>query len=129
LIVIDTSCLMAILLKEEEADVFVQRLVASKPVIAAPILFELLMVSHGKLGNDGAPQARALLKDLSVDVVEWTSALSDAAFEAFTRFGKGQHPAKLNFGDCISYALAKSLDVPLLFKGDDFSKTDIRAAV
>ena len=128
MIVIDTSALMAVLLDEDEAALFAEKLAASAPVIAAPTKLELLIVAHGRLGPNGVSHARALLHTQLIDVVEWTPALSDAAFQAFLLFGKGQHPAKLNFGDCMSYALAKSLNAPLLYKGEDFAKTGIKSA-
>lgn len=70
----------------------------------------------------------AWLAGLSIDVRD-DVALGGAAFAAFLKFGKGRHPARLNLGDCFAYALAKSLDAPLLYKGDDFAKTDIRSAL
>lgn len=71
-----------------------------------------------------------LIDTLRIEISAWTRQHADIAAEAFLRFGRGRgHAAKLNFGDCMAYALAKSLDAPLLFKGDDFALTDIRSAL
>ncbi len=64
-----------------------------------------------------------------IEVVAFDQRIFENAREAFDRFGRGRHPAKLNFGDCMAYAVAKAHDVPLLYKGDDFARTDIRAAL
>jgi ribonuclease VapC len=121
---------MAILLGEPEAARFLQRLKAGERVVmAAPTKLELGMVATGKLGDACLEQLRAMLLALRIEVLDWTDALANAATDVFLRYGKRRHPAKLNFGDCMSYALAKSLDVPLLYKGDDFAKTDIRSAL
>lgn len=87
------------------------------------------MVMGGRYGRDGIDELNLLIEANGIEVISWTGELADAAAEAFLRFGKGLHPAKLNFGDCMAYALAKSLDAPLLYKGDDFAKTDIRSAL
>lgn len=119
---------MAIYLGEPDAKVMFHAIVSDeRPVIAAPSKFEFLMVANGrKPGDAGAAQ---LLTSLVIATEDWTNAHAELAFEAFRRYGKGRHKAALNFGDCMAYALARSLDVPLLYKGDDFSKTDIRSAV
>jgi len=70
-----------------------------------------------------------MIRDLELEIVSHDAALARIASDAFLRFGKGRHPARLNCGDCASYALAKSRDIPLLFKGDDFAKTDIIPAL
>jgi ribonuclease VapC len=129
LIVVDASALIAILKHEPEQAQFRQILLDAPEVqMAAPTKFELMMVAHGLKLGDTQPLALSLLVQANIRVVAWSDALADAAFDAFLHYGKGQHPAKLNFGDCMSYALAKSLDAPLLYKGDDFAKTDIKSA-
>ena len=70
-----------------------------------------------------------LLRDLGIAIVSHDHALALLARDAFLRFGKGRHPARLNFGDCAAYALAKSRALPLLFKGEDFARTDIASAL
>lgn len=87
------------------------------------------MVAGGQFGAEGLLKAQRLLTELGVTIVPWTEDLSDVSVATFMQFGKGRHPAKLNFGDCMAYALAKSLDAPLLYKGSDFAKTDIRSAL
>ena len=85
--------------------------------------------SGGRFGRPGLLVAQDLLDENGIETVDWTNSLADIATEAFMRFGKGRHKASLNFGDCMAYALAKSLDAPLLYKGDDFAKTDIESAL
>lgn len=88
------------------------------------------MVVAGRAGGAASLEPlNDLLARLDIEIVAHDASLARVAGEAFLRFGKGRHPAGLNFGDCAAYALAKSNDLPLLFKGDDFSKTDIVAAV
>lgn len=128
MIVIDTSAVIAILQDEAEAEAFQDRIAGSSArLIAAPTKLEMLLVSSRR--PNGPEIVRALIDELDCEVVEWTDSLSDIAFDCFLRYGKARHPAALNFGDCMAHALAKSLDVPLLFKGDDFSQTDIKSAL
>ncbi len=128
MIVVDTSALIAILQDEAEAGDFFTLLSEETDCrIGAPTKFELLMVAVRK--PTGQEDVRQLLSVLNVATIDWTDKLADIAATAFLSYGKGRHPAALNFGDCMSYALAKSLGAPLLFKGDDFSKTDIRSAL
>jgi ribonuclease VapC len=77
----------------------------------------------------GQERAREFLERQAILTVGWDQELADAAALAFQRFGKGRHPSGLNFGDCFSYALAQQLRVPLLFVGNDFSQTDLEAAL
>ena len=88
------------------------------------------MVIAGRTGNDAAWQKLDdLIRDAALEVVAHDRRLAQIARQAFLRFGKGRHPARLNCGDCAAYALAKSLTIPLLFKGSDFAQTDIVAAL
>ncbi len=88
------------------------------------------MVAVGKAGALGRQRAEIVISSAEVEVTALQSRDWQCAVDAFMRFGRGRgHPAKLNFGDCMAYALAKSLDAPLLYKGDDFAKTDIRSAL
>jgi ribonuclease VapC len=129
LIVVDTSALMAILNREPEAEAVIAILSANSVKIAAPTRFEFEMVAIGRKHEAGRAQAAQLLIDFRISVHEWTDEHAQLATEAFARFGKGRHPAGLNFGDCMTYALARSLDAPLLFKGNDFAQTDMRSAL
>lgn len=86
------------------------------------------MVLEGKAGPSVSPALDALLARFGIELVPVTLDQAEAARVAWRRFGKGNHPARLNFGDCFSYALAKTTGEPLLFKGNDFAQTDIQAA-
>jgi ribonuclease VapC len=131
LIVLDTSALMAILLSEDDQDRLHHAVAeADRIVIGAPTKLEFYMVANGRLRENGIPKAKAILEAYGVECLDWTEEMAEIARDAFLRFGKGQgHPAQLNFGDCMAYAVAKSLNAPLLFKGDDFSQTDIAPAL
>ena len=98
-------------------------------MIGAPTKFELLMVMARWRQKPAVDLAVSLLGTIGAKVVPWDDALTMLVVKAEFDFGKGRHPANLNFGDCMAYALAKSLDSPLLFKGDDFSKTDVKSAL
>jgi ribonuclease VapC len=130
LIALDTSALIAILFGEAGGDHLAAVLLRDgAPVIGAPTLFETLMVGERDLSRAGRAQIDGLLSIAAVRVVAWEAIHAEAAHVAFVRYGKGRgHPAQLNLGDCMSYALAKTIDVPLLYKGEDFALTDIRAA-
>lgn len=130
MIVVDSSAVIAILLRERESAGFAVILsTVEAAIIGAPTLLETYQVAKGKLGDAGRREVDALVRNFAVKIESWTAEHLVTAANAFDAFGKGSgHPAKLNFGDCMSYALAKSLDAPLLYKGDDFAKTDIRSA-
>ena len=87
------------------------------------------MVVHGRFGPQGVAELNMLLRVTEVEPVPFTIEQLPMALEAYRRFGKGKHPAGLNFGDCFSYALARATGEPLLFKGDDFSQTDVNRAL
>lgn len=124
--IVDTSALVAILLREPDAADYLQALTQiSRWGIAAPNRTELLMVATARLGSEGMGFARALLQRCQIQTLPLDETLADAAAAAYERYGKGRHPAGLNFGDCFAYALAHQYRVPLLFKGDDFAQTDI----
>ncbi len=125
-LVVDTSALMAILLEEPDAVLFAQALHdADELRMSAPSWLEAAQVATGRRGGKGYEQFHELVTRLPVEIVPCDETLARVAYGAWLRFGKGRHPASLNFGDCFSYALAKLRGEPLLFKGDDFSKTDI----
>lgn len=127
--VADTSALIAILQFEPEADRF-RELLDSAPVrlISAVTRVELSFVAEGRKGDRGRVALEHLLQGGEFEVVPATPEHAAVAIEAFRRFGKGRHRAALNIGDCFAYALAKSTGLPLLYKGNDFAQTDIRAA-
>lgn len=125
--VIDSSVLIAILLAEPDAEYYANLLSeASDIYISAVSVFESSMVIESKKGEKGAKQYDQLLEIISPTIVAFDSQQAILARIAWQNYGKGRHPAKLNFGDCCSYAIAKYLNQSLLFKGDDFSKTDIQ---
>lgn len=128
-VVVDTSALVAIILGEPEADALLDRLETTERRYTTPlVVLETVMVlsSYLKLG---VAEIRAtvlqVLQVAGIDVVPITAQMGALAVEAFAAFGKGRHPARLNLGDCMSYAAAKAYRAPLLYKGDDFSKTDL----
>jgi ribonuclease VapC len=127
---VDTSALMAILLGEQDAADLLEIMLSYKHVgISAANRAELLIVVGSRLGEAGIDRAKTLMDAQQIRAIEVDEKLADAAADAFRRFGKGRHPAGLNFGDCFSYALATRQAAPLLFKGEDFSQTDVRAAL
>lgn len=91
--------------------------------------YETRLVSFHRKGKGLLEDYETLLPNGDLSVVVFDCMQSSLAFEAYRRFGKGHHPAALNFADCAAYALAKSLDAPLLFKAGDFAKTDVRRAL
>lgn len=127
--VIDTSAIIAIALNEPEAETFEQR-IADAPVrlISAATLLETAMVIETRLGEAGGAELDLWLSKAGVEIVAVDAEQADQARRAWRRFGKGRHPAALNFGDCSSYVLSALTQEPLLFKGRDFSRTDIVAA-
>ena len=128
--VVDTSALVAILLGEPDAERFAHALSAA-PVrlISAVTRVELSFVIEGRKGETGRADLDLLLRDGGFDIVSVTPQQATIAIEAFRRYGRGRHRAGLNIGDCFSYALAAATDHPLLFKGDDFTHTDLQPAL
>ena len=127
--VVDTSALLAILLREGPAEHLQNALLsaATRRVSAATVL-EASLVLVSRLGEPSDLELDALLRELALDVVPVTTDQLRIARDAGMDFGKGRHPAGLNYGDLFSYSLARSLDEPLLFVGDDFSQTDVTVA-
>jgi ribonuclease VapC len=125
--VIDTSALIAILAQEEDAAWFAAA-IAQREVrlISAATLTEAGIVATVLFGEGGGADLDDLLEEIEVEVVPLTEDHSKMAREAFVVYGKGRHPARLNLGDCFTYALAKASGHPLLFKGNDFSQTDVK---
>jgi ribonuclease VapC len=130
MIVIDSSALIAILRREPEADGFLRIISeADGCLISSPSLLETSMVLAGHTGDaSSSAELDALISRARVEVTALDAELAGTARTAFLRFGRGRHPAALNLGDCASYALAKQRDLPLLCKGDDFPRTDLRMA-
>lgn len=129
-LVVDTSALMAILLEEPEAVGLAEAMTAASSLrMSAPSWLETAMVATARRGAAGSKEFQALVERLGIEIVPCDEAQTKAAYAAWLRFGKGRHPASLNFGDCFSYSLAKLRGEPLLFKGEDFSKTDLTVAL
>ena len=127
--IIDTSAIMAILFDEADAAHYEQAISAAWPRrMSAVALLEAAMVVEGKGGTAAGRQLDAFLEKASIELTPVTLEHVEAARHAWRRFGKGNHPAALNFGDCFAYALASTTGEPLLFKGDDFARTDVEAA-
>ena len=123
--VVDTSALIAILFDEPEKSMFASAIdSAHDPKVSAVTRVETMMVYLGRRQSDPADVVD-LVDILGLKTVDVDRAQADRALDAFARFGKGRHPARLNLGDCFAYALAASLNEALLFKGSDFLKTDI----
>jgi ribonuclease VapC len=130
MIAVDTSALIAILAQEPEKASFVNVIESSETaVVSVASVLEVTMVWAGRQPDAPTNVPDKLLEALGITLVEVSEHQLTIARDAFHRFGKGRHSAGLNFGDCFAYALAASLKVPLLFKGDDFSQTDIRSAM
>ena len=127
--VIDTSALIAILFGEKEAISFIKALSnESRKLISAFNHLETAIVVEAKKGESGGRELDLILHRAQVEVIAMNYEQAEVARAAWRKFGKGNHPAGLNIGDCCAYALAKYSEEPLLFKGNDFSRTDIRAA-
>jgi ribonuclease VapC len=129
-LILDTSALMAILQKEPEASAFGDAIAQARSIaVAAPTIVELGIVAEGRAGDVVRPRIDQLLASIGVEIVPFTAEHADLARDAWRRYGKGRHPAGLNVGDCFAYALAIARGEPLLFKGDDFRHTDVKAAI
>jgi ribonuclease VapC len=127
--VLDSSALLAMLLAEPERDAYIALLSsADDPLVSAATLVEASIVMHAKTGAAGVRDLDELLIAAGVRCVAVDEEQARLARDAFARYGKGRSPARLNFGDCFSYALAHVADRPLLFKGEDFAKTDVTPA-
>ncbi len=127
--IVDTSVLIAILFEEPEGHLFdVAILYSAHSRIASSTYLEAAMVLLARRGSDGVRALDLLILRFGIEIVAFTESHARLARTAFERYGKGRHPAKLNFGDCMAYALAKETGEELLFKGTDFALTDIAVA-
>jgi ribonuclease VapC len=128
-IAVDSSAIIAILRGEADADDLLRHLVnAESACLSALSLLEISMVLAGRTGDDAIwADLDGLIAIAAIEIVAFDNTQMLIARDAFLRFGKSRHKAALNLGDCVSYALAKSRDVALLYKGDDFAETDIPA--
>jgi len=128
--ILDTSPLVAILAKEPDFELYVNAIShASRCRISAGNFLELSIVLEGQFGAEVVRQCEALFRRVGIVIEPVTVEQAQVARQAFHDYGKGRHAAGLNFGDCFAYALAKVTGEPLLFKGADFRKTDVRSAL
>ena len=129
---VDASAMAAIMIGEPDAPDLLRRLDSASRRITSPVAVYELTVAIGRAKDRPLGQVRlavkAFLARSEIEVIGIGPAEGDLALDAFERYGKGRHPARLNMGDCFAYACARTHGVPLLFKGDDFSQTDIACA-
>ena len=128
--VVDTSAVLAILQLEPEADGFAHAIEeASERLISAVSALEAGIISLSRRGRGGVQRLESFIIAAEFEIVAFDAEQCLVAREAFARYGKGRHPTGLNFGDCAAYALAATRALPLLFKGGDFARTDIKPAM
>lgn len=128
--IIDTSALLAILFTEDDAERYADAIAGAEVrLTSAANYLEAGIVVDSQIGAAGGRQLDTLISRAKIGVEAVTREHADIARQAFLDFGKGNHPAGLNFGDCFAYALSKATGLPLLFKGDDFARTDVAAAL
>ncbi len=128
--IVDASALVAILFDEPESRAFEALIAASPAPSMSPVNFLEAAVRIDSLKSpDKSSKFDAYLKVAGLEIVDLTKEQAAIAREAYAKYGKRNHPARLNLGDCFAYALAKARGEPLLFKGDDFRKTDVEAAL
>ncbi len=127
--IVDSSAVCAILLRETDGPYFEEALFrVDRLRMSAFNVLESAIVLESRLGPAGGAEFDAFLQRESIEIVPVTAEHVDAARRAWRRFGKGNHPAALNLGDCLAYALSQMTREPLLYKGEDFEQTDIRPA-
>lgn len=129
MIVVDASALIAILDREPDAALYAEAIAeADTPLISTATLLEVNIVMLNRHGARAARMVDKLIQEAGFQIESFTAQQAELAREAYVRYGKGQKKAGLNYGDCFSYALAKATGLPLLFKGEDFSNTDLTPA-
>ena len=127
--ILDSSALDAIILREFNHSELLAKMKAAPGIaIGAPTLLETLIVLTARLRREPTLALKELLRASDAEVIPFTEDHGRSALRAYLKFGKGRHPAALNFGDCLCYATASLARQPLLFVGDDFSRTDIQQA-
>ena len=128
-LVLDSSAILAALLEEPGYVRILDRISGAESVgLGSPTFVETAIVLSSKLHRDARPRLNEFLREAGAELIPLGPEHVDAAVEAFLRYGRGRHSASLNFGDCLTYAVAAVAGVPLLFMGGDFTKTDIRSA-
>ena len=129
MIVVDSSAIVAILRGEADAPLYGRVLAMADEVRMSAVTDYELRIVLGRYGPALVERYDALINEIAIVMVDFDQAESLKSHDAYRLFGKGNHPAGLNMGDCVAYALAKGLDAPLLFKGNDFARTDVRRAL
>ena len=129
MIAVDASAVLAIFFEESEGVAFRELLLMDRGAISAVNYWEVLARAHKAYGEDGVKRVRQVMDQLALKVATVEVTDADFAYEAFARFGKGTGQGPLNLGDCFAYALAEAEGDGLLFKGDDFPKTDVKPAI
>lgn len=128
--IVDSSALLALIFREPTADHVVAKMGEAEFIaIGAPTLVETGIVLAARLGESSRAILSRLIEDLDLIVVAFNAEHGREAREAFLRYGRGRHPAALNYGDCLTYAIAKVAGQPLLFVGEDFRQTDLEAVL
>lgn len=129
---VDASAMCAVLLAEEDADEIATKIFSTAGAITSAMAIYETVLAVARRNGAGIGVARVdvdeLLTVANIKIIEIGVSDGQAALDAFERYGKGRHPARLNMGDCFAYACARTHGVPLLFKGDDFTRTDISVA-
>jgi ribonuclease VapC len=127
--VLDSSALISILLEERGYESLLEKAGRAEAIfVGAPTALETAMFLSARFRRDARPMLSGVLRRMNAEIIDFSEDHYEAALSAFLRFGKGRHPAALNFGDCMSYALASVSGLPLLYAGTDFSRTDIPSA-
>ena len=126
--IVDSSALVAIVIREPGWEALVEKLSASPAGAGAPTLAEAGVVLTAKLGPRGRSLLARVVQEASIAVIPFTEEHWPIAIDAYARFGKGRHAAGLNFCDCLTYAVARLAGQPLIYVGEDFSKTDLPRA-
>lgn len=127
--IVDTSAIIAVLFDENDAGVYASAIAQADACrMSAATFVEVSIVVEAQTKGSGGRQLDAFMRRAEIIIEPVTEEQAHLARQAFTDYGKGRHPAGLNYGDCFSYALAKAAGEPLLYKGEDFAKTDLVAA-
>ncbi len=127
--VLDSSAIVAIHLREPGHEELISKIeAASIIVVGVPTILEAAIVLSARIGKDARALVLSFLHRLQSEIVPFNEEHLDAAMTGYLKFGRGRHPAGLSFGDCMSYAIASVAEMPLLFTGKDFTRTDIARA-
>jgi len=128
-VILDTSAILALVFDEPERDDFIRKINAASSVgVGAPTIVESAIVATARLGEIGRRHIDGLIDRSGIVVIPFEPTHWSVAADAWARFGRGRHPASLNYGDCLAYATARVADRPLLCKGEDFAQTDLQLA-